>query len=459
MGLLLPHNRMQCTLSTDCCKHGDNRYVHCLCTRKRLVILASGLQLKLGLGLVLLGVGGLTRLPTALLWPTLAAIVCGLLSIALSYSTLLAYSRSRTLLAAGYTGWVFALLFLALAAECLVHVAGSWPSVRAFCETHGDAPCLGATVDEVGAYCALAARGAVGMSMLMLSWGIVQQWLRDVREKPDPETAHTVARWLGGSLALAVVAGGAALTCVAAMMAKQIQADSWHPAVTVAVGGVAGLGLVSSLVGALAWRRSSRQLWAADPPYDAEFWLERRTVCSLSAEVPRFLAGVWICLSTVLFSWSFVDHDAKTNFEGRWAAYASAWPDLTARYCAEVLDDAGSEHGEALPPPSLSDAAYDGECADAGFREAQSLYRLAGAAIGVGFFMQILIVRLLRREISTGAGAGDRASSRRRRENNPMGLTSSYPGRPVRTPRRGLQGFTRSSPSTDHSPDLDRQPV
>ena len=44
-------------------------------------------------------------------------------------------------------------------------------------------------------------------------------------------------------------------------------------------------------------------------------------------------------------------------------------------------------------------------------------------------------------------------------ENNPMGLTSSYPGRPVRTPRRGLQGFTRSSPSTDHSPDLDRQPV
>ena len=426
---------MECTLTTDCCT-GDGRFINCFVSRRRLVIAAAFLQLALGLGLGLLGVTATTRLPTAVLWPTLAAVVLGLLSIALSYTSLLANRYNTTLLAAGSVGWSFALLFIGLGAETFV-ISASWPSTRALCET--DDACAGATVEEVGEYCALAARCSVGMSALLFCWAVVQQWLIDVRRSSDRTEAHPTARFLGGSLAVLVVAGGVATASVAVMMMTLIEAEVVHPAVVVGVGGVAALGVLSAALGAFAWRRSSRVLWMAGWPQTR--WSRPSTLCSLAADAPRWLAGAWIGLSTVLFSWSAVNDDARSNWETRWEGYARAWPDQAAHYCAEVLPDGDGE-----------DAA---ECTETGFREMVRLYQLAVAAVLVGFAVQILIVRLLRRAVH-----GVSVHQRYGRESKPMGMAmtdspSSYPQRP-----RGLnlRGRTPSSPRLAVS-HLDSAPV
>ena len=435
---------MQCTLSTDCCT-GGGRYVSCYLSRRRLVIAGALLQLALGLGLGLLGLLGTTRLPTAVLWPTLAAVVLGLLSIALSYTTLLANAHNDTLLAAGHTGSSLALLFLGLATAIGVHIA-DWPSARAYCAASPDDPdpCAGATVEQVGNYLHVAARCAVGMGALLMWWGAVQQWLHDVRRSSDPTEAHPTARFLGGSLAMLVVAGGLATASVAAMMAAQLKAEvRMHPAVVIAVGGVAGLGVLSAALGAFAWRRSSRQLWMAGWP--TALW--SRPSAFLNADVPRWLAGGWVVLGTVLFSWSAVNDDARSTFDARWEGYARAWPDLTSNYCAEIVPE------------------WDGvveECTEAAFREMQGLYQVAGATVLVGFAVQILIVRLLRR--AAFGGASLHHLHRHARESNPvMDLAMdvdgppSYPQRP-----RGLslRGRSRSSsPRLGAVSHLDSAPV
>lgn len=364
------------------------------CPPRRMVTLASGLQLNLGLGLVLLGVGGLSRPPTAVLWPTLAVIVCGLLSIALSYSMLVAFKRPRTLLVVGYTGWFFTLLFAALATQFLVHVHEIRPSAQAVCETFRGASCADATLNGVDAYytrCALASRCALGMSMIMLSWGVVQQWRYDVHVVSACST-----RLLGGLLALLTIAGGAATTGVAGLMAPDKTAvATWHPAVAASVIGVGGLGIVSALVGTLTCRRTARQPLVIDSPTGGLFLL-RQTACCHNTGVPRMLAVAWVCLGTVLLPWSLPD-EARSNFDQRWAAYSSAWPEVTARYCTEAVGLVVSEYSESS---GLVDGLYDHECALAGFREAQSLYSLAASAIAVAFFVQLFIVWMLRRAMS-----------------------------------------------------------
>jgi hypothetical protein len=387
----------------------------CSCSRRRLITIASGLQLNVGLGLLLLGVGGL-RLPTVVLWPTLAVICCGLLSVALSYTTLIASEHDKTLFVVGYTGWSFALMFAALATECLVLVAEERPSVQVLCETYGGTPCAEATVEDVGAYyarCGLAARCALGMSILMLSWAVFQQWLHDA-EYVDRgreyyprrlESIKLTSGLLGGFLALLITVGGAGTTGVAGLMAPtNFHVASWHATVIVSVVGGGCLGVVTAVVGALACQQTTRHAWAAEPPPAASIW-SCRTACSRGTDIPLLLAVAWICLSTVLFSWSFAE-ETEVNFGQRWAAHATAWPELTARYCTQTVGALASEQSEYSPfdadlydDSSFAGELYDRECVLAGFREAQSLYQLAASAIAVASLVQILVVRLLHRAV------------------------------------------------------------
>lgn len=380
----------------------------CGCSRRRLITIASGLQLNLGLGLFLLGIGGATRVPTAVLWPTLAAVVCGLLSVALSYCMLVASNDDKILFVLGYTGWSFALLFAALATECLMQVAQHGPSMQDLCDTFAVAPCIDAGQDAMVegvegfyAHCGLAARCALAMSVLMLSRAIVQHWVNDTESIDQAHnivsSGSTCSRLIGGLLVLLTSAGGAAMAGVAEMMApKQIHVTSWHPAVVVSVFGVGLLGVVSALVGALACRHTIEQLRTDGLLPDATARV-LRAQCSLNTDVPLQLGVAWICLSSVLFSWSFAE-DAQSNFEQRWDSYASAWPELTDRYCTERADAFGSEYMDAS---SLDGGLYDQQCVLAGFREAQSLYRLAASLIAGAFFVQFLIVRMLRRALYT----------------------------------------------------------
>lgn len=388
------------------------------CSRGRLITIASALQLKLGLGLILLGVGGL-RLPTAVLWPTFAAIICGLLSVALSYTALVASKHDWSIAVVGYTGWTFALVFAALATECLVLVAEEErPSVQVLCETFdGGTACADATVKDFGAYyvhCELAARCSLGMSIAMLTWAVVQQWLHDteyVARGGEMYHEGLTSRILIRLVTLFVTIGGAGTAGVAALMApRATPLASWHGTVIVPVAGAGCLGLLSAIAGAVAFQQSTR-LWldgmrSAESPPRASRSICRRA-CSLDTAIPLLLAVAWICLSTVLLSWSFAE-DAKSNFDRRWAAYASAWPELVGSYCTITEDFVANDQSDTS---WLDGGQYDQGCALAAFREAQSVYRLAAGTIAVAFFVQVLIVQMLLRAVRAG-GTGTTDSHR-----------------------------------------------
>jgi hypothetical protein len=390
----------------------------CGCSRDRLITIASGLQLKLGLGLILLGVGGLKLQPTAVLWPTLAAIVCGLLSVALSYTALVASKHNQSIVVVGYTGWTFALMFAALATECLVLVAEGGPSVQALCETFGGTACADATVDAIGAYylhCELAARCALGMSIAMFSWAVVQQWLHDTehvtrvtRGRAYHEgSGNLTSRMLIGLLTLFVTVGGAGTAGVAALMApKEVPVTNWHATVIVSVVGSGCLGALSAIAGALTCQYTTRPWFdgmrSAEALPGASKWICRRA-CSLGTDIPLLLAVAWICLSTVLFSLSFGE-DAKSNFDRHWAAYATAWPELVGSYCTKAVDILRTEQSDTS---WLDGGEYDQECVLAAFRDAQSQYRLAAGAIAVAFCVQILIVQMLLQAVRAARFPGD----------------------------------------------------